>query len=52
MILGVFVLVLVGTNLLGNLLATPLGIGIILGVVGSMYVYANYIQPKKNQKKS
>lgn len=47
MILGMIGILIIGTNMIGTFLATPLGIGIVIGVVGSLYVYANYGKTEK-----
>ena len=36
-----------GTSFLGSFLATPFGIGLLLGVIGTIYLVANYFTPKK-----
>ena len=43
-LLGVF---LISTSFLSNILATPFGIGLILGVVATFYMVANYMGKDK-----
>jgi hypothetical protein len=42
MILGMIGVLIIGTNMIGTFLATPLGIGIVIGVIGALYVITNY----------
>ena len=52
MILGMIGVLIIGMNMIGTFLATPLGIGIVIGVVGSVYVYANYgTEPNQTKPK-
>lgn len=45
------VIFLVGTQFLANILSTPFGIGVIIGVVGVFYYMANYGNKNKSVSK-
>lgn len=49
-VLVLFAIVLIGTNMIGTLLASPFGIGLILGVAGSLYLYPMYTRKQTNTK--
>lgn len=51
-VVGLLVAVLVLTQFLGNILATPFGIGVIIGFVVAMYLVSNYINSSKHTKDS
>jgi len=48
-VLGVIALLFVGTSFLGSFLATPFGIGLLLGVIGTIYLVANYLPKEKKE---
>lgn len=48
-VLGIIALLFVGTSFLGNFLATPFGVGLLIGVIGTMYVIANYFNDNKDK---
>ena len=48
-VLGIIALLFVGTSFLGSFLATPFGIGLLLGVIGTIYLVANYLPKDKKE---
>ena len=49
-VLGIIALLFVGTSFLGNFLSTPFGIGLLIGIIGTIYVIANYFNQDKDKK--
>jgi len=45
--IGILALFLIGSQFLANIMATPFGIGLILGVGITIYYVANYTTKKK-----